>query len=267
MKRVFLFGLITAMGVIFGIGPGPVGARAAALMGVSDGYDLDTLWTQAQATYDLSKEDAVVLLESRRVSIEANGDLHTRVHRAVWVGASAPVRGYADLRIPYNSATSTLTVNALRTWRDDRWWPETGVSRTAVVETLPFALALADDYTTMRETMLLHDGVEVPCIMETDYEIVERGGGAYGADGLWVFPQNDPAVCVELTLDVTDGETVASRSGNGAPEPVVTDGAGGRNTYRWTIENVPRLGTPHLHDPAAVETTVLWTTWRSWKTL
>ncbi|UCH82675.1 MAG: DUF3857 domain-containing protein [Candidatus Latescibacterota bacterium] len=258
MSAAVLFTLVAAR---------PIAAYADASMGTSGGHDLDELWSHAQQQFDLTTEDAVLLLESRQVSIRANGNLHTRVHRVVWIGAGVSIRGQADLRIPYNSATSTLTVNKLRTWRDDRWWPDTGVSETAVVETLPYAVARADDYTTMRETMLLHDGVELPCIMETDYEIVERGAAAYGTDDLWIFTQDDPAVRVELVLDVSQGESPVFHSGNGAPEPEITRGTNGRDVHRWVMENVSRMGMPRISDPAIAEPYVAWSTWRDWGTL
>ena len=87
----------------------------ANTMGSSDGYDLDALWTRAQNTFDLTEHDAVLLLESRAVTIGSTGSHVTRVHRVVWIGTARGIRAHADLRIPYNSATSALTVKSLRT--------------------------------------------------------------------------------------------------------------------------------------------------------
>jgi hypothetical protein len=240
----------------------------AGSMGVSEGHDLDELWADAQKQYDLPARDAILLLESRHVTILENGDLRTRVHRVVWIGTEIGIDSHADLRIPWNSAASTLDVVKLRTWRDGAWWPdESTVSETAVVETLPFALARADDYTTMRETMLLHDGVELPCIMETIYEIGERAGAQEGSDGLWVFAQRDPAVLVELTISLPAGTAVAFRSGKGAPEPEVSDDGGNMTSYAWKMENVDRLGSPRISNPAGYAPHVIWSTWRDWRTL
>ncbi len=240
----------------------------AGSMGVSGGHDLDQLVSRAEKQFGLTGRDAVLLLESNHVEILPNGDRRTEIRRVVWIGTGAVIRGYADLRIPYNSATSTLNVTALRTWRDDRWWPhESEISPTAVVETLPYAVALADDYTTMRETMLLHDGVELPCIMETAYEIEERGGAEDGADGFWILPQRDPSVLIEYSVSIPSGESLVFYSGNGAPEPEVTRGADQTVRYVWTMENVDRLGTPHIDDPAGYAPYVSWSTREDWTTL
>jgi hypothetical protein len=265
MKR--LLRLVAAAGaaalLLAGASPLP-----AATMGASGGYDLDQLWSAARKQFDTSQNDAVVLLEATHVSILTNGNRRTRVHSVVWIGSARGIRENADLRIPYNSATSTLTVSVLRTWRDNKWWPsETEVSPTAVVETVPYAVALADDYTAMRETMLLHDGVELPCILETVYEIEERGGAKDGCDGLWMFPQRDPAALVTFALRVPSGTALEFRSGNGAPEAEVTRDADQTVTYRWTMKNVGALGTPHIPNPASYAPHVSWSTWDDWAAL
>ncbi|MEN8006164.1 MAG: DUF3857 domain-containing protein [Candidatus Krumholzibacteriota bacterium] len=237
------------------------GQSLAAEMGISSGHDLDELWGRAQADYDLSGEDAVLLLESRHVTWDGESTLVTRVHRVVWIGTSVGIRGYADLRIPWNTATSELEVEVLRTWRDGRWWPdESVISETAVVPTLPHALNTADDYTTMRETMLLHDGVELPCIMETVYTITEAG--LPGAGGLFVMPQRDPSVRTEFKLTVQVASNPKFEILNADEIPSYHDGPG--SVVSWRLENVPALRTPLSGSPAAYEPAIVWSTWSDW---
>ncbi len=265
MNRQQCFRMIACLSVLLAACAVPAFSEP---MGVSGGFDLDRLWSEAQRMFDLSRLDAVLLLESRRVTISADGNRRTAVHRVVWIGTEIGIDDHADLRIPYNSAVSTFTVAALRTWRDERWWPHpTQVSETAVVETLPFAMARADDYTSMRETMLLHDGVEIPCIIETAYEITERGTAVEGADGLFVFSQSDPAVVVEFTIGIPEGKALAFHSGNGAPEPASNTEADRTVTYAWRMENVGRLGSPRISDPASYAPHVAWSIWKDWNAL
>lgn len=242
-------------------------AAAAPEMGTSAGHDLDALWRTAQETYDLEREDAVLLLESRHVTVSDDGALATRVHRVVWIGTSRGIREYADLRVPWNSATSTLDVEVLRTWMDDRWWPDAReISGTAVVHTLPYAVDHADDYTSMRETMLLHDGVELPCIMETAYTIAEQGSPAAGADDVFVFPQRDPAVLAEYVVRVPAGANVHVAPFNGATAPKERN-SGGVKTLTWQTENTPALKLPRTDHPERYEPAVAWSTWESWADL
>jgi hypothetical protein len=241
-------------------------ASGAEMMGTSRGHDLDALWAQAQSTYGLKAHDAIVLLESRHETILEGGGKKTVVHRVVWIGTPPGLRDHADLRIPWNSAVSTFKVHILRTWREGKWWPdESKVSSTAVVETLPDAVATADDYTMMREAMLLHDGVELPCIMETVYEIEEQPG-TEGYDGFFVMQRNDPAVKVELKITVPEGTPLQMQGYNGAP---VSDEAGGdgKSIYIVTMENLERFGSPRVADPAVYAPAVAWTTWESWAAL
>ncbi len=239
------------------------GASGAETMGTSRGHDLDALWSQAQKEFDITKHDAILLLESRHETILENGGRRTTVHRVVWIGTPPGLRDHADLRIPWNSAVSTFRVHLLRTWREGRWWPhESKVSPTAVVETLPGAVATADDYTMMREAMLLHDGVELPCIMETAYEIEEQPG-ATGHDGFFVMQRRDPVVKAELKITLPDDVTLRIKGYNGAPVP---DEAGGdsKAIHIVTLENLDRLGSPRIADPAVYAPAVAWSTWPDW---
>jgi hypothetical protein len=237
----------------------------APAMGTSGSHDLDALWAAARQQHDLAKQDAVLLLEERRVEIAPEGAVSTTVHTVVWIGTATGIRTYADLRIPWNEAAGSLTVTKLRTWRDGRWWPDPErISDTAVVHTLPYAVDHADDYTTLRETMLLHDGVELPCIMETEYTVTERGLPA--ADGLYVLPQRDPAVLVRLSVSAPAGRAFHHAELNGAPAPT-SEERDGRRTLTWTLQPAGALRLPLTAAPAAFEPTVCWSTWADQRAL
>ena len=240
---------------------------AAAPLGVSSGRDLDALLARARELPDFAARDAVLLCEARSTTLTPGGDLATRTHQVAWIATRSGLQAYADLRVPWRAGTSSLAVLKLRTWREGRWWPDAAlVSPTAVVETLPFALEHAADYADLRETMLLHDGVELPCLLETEYEIVERGGAQAGADGAWIFARRDPALVSELTLCVPTGVAVRHAERRGAPAPTVAEAAGA-TTYTWRLEDVPALGLPLLPVPQADAPSVLWSTWPSWRDL
>jgi hypothetical protein len=134
------------------------------------------------------------------------------------------------------------------------------------VPTTPGALQSADDYTTIRETMLLHDGVEVPCIVETIYRIEERVPVRHGSDGLWVIPGRDPAVLTILEVEAPIAVTLHHAEVNGAPEPEVID-SGTANTYVWRAELTDRLPRPLTVDVEAYAPCVVWSTWTNWDAL
>ncbi len=260
MKRLLI---ITVLAALISV---PLPALSAE-MGSSGGYDLDRLLRQAENSFSLSENDAVFLLSRELTEITESGDLRTVVHTVVRIESRSSVRSYADLRIPYNSANSEFTTLKLRTWRDGRWWPDADkISETAVVQTLPAAVAEASDYNSMREIMLLHDGVELPCVMETEYRITERGGAERAPGGFEIFALNDPAVLVERIISVPAGTTLRFSSGHGAGEPEIRE-TGGRTEYIWRVENIDRLGSPRISAPSSCAPFIVWSAAADWKEL
>ena len=239
----------------------------AGPLGLSSGHDLDALLARARARPDFAQLDAILLCEARATTVTPDGDLAVRTHQVVWIATRSGLQAYADLRVPHHTGTSTLAVLKLRTWRDGRWWPDAErISPTAVVETLPYALERAPDYADLRETMLLHDGVELPCLLETEYEIVERGGAQPGADGAWLLARRDPALVSEFSLTAPADVAVRHVERLGAPSPTITS-AGGATTLTWRLEDVPARGLPALAVPQAAAPGLLWSTWEDWQAL
>jgi len=264
MKKQRLTGTVAVLVILSALLSVP---SSAAQMGTSGGHDLDLLRSKAEEYFDFSRFDAVLLLDSESVTVASDGSVKTSVHRVVWVGTTMGIRAHADLRIPYDSKTEKLEVIKLRTWRDGRWWPhQSKVSETAVVETLPFAIAGADDYSTMRETMLLHDGVELPCVMETEYELTRKGGAGEGHDGLWVFSREDPAAMVEYSITVPRGKTLHIGPGTKIQQAEKSS-PDGMTCYTWTMSGVDPLGYPRLKNPECYAPFVSWSTWKDWKSL
>jgi len=161
--------------------------------------EVDALLAVARDRLDAEAEDAVLLLDRLREEWTVDGRRVTSVHRLLYVRTDYGADHHADLRVPWDGAHQRLQVHLLRTFRlSDRRWVESGP--TARVETLPFAVADAPDYSERRETMLLHDGVELPCVLETAYTIEDARPFRPGADGLWTLSRDEPSVRSELVL-------------------------------------------------------------------
>ena len=243
-----------------------VPALAAPTSAVGN-MDIGALMARAEETLDLGSTDVVLLFDGRTVQIASDGAVETTFHQIVWISTELGIEEYADLRVPRNTTNAVFEVKALRTWMDGQWWPhESNLNPTAIVETVPYGVANADDYTTMRETMLLHDGLELPCIMETVYTITRSFPDGVGADGLWVFHRDDPAIRISYEVLVPSDVPLSFAVGNGAPEPVVTRDEG-LARYAWEMSEQPRLGVPHVADATAHAPYACWSTWRDWSTL
>jgi hypothetical protein len=221
--------------------------------------DVGALLTEAQKTWPPAAQDALILVESARFTWLADGRLREERYRLVWINSSVAVRSYADLRVPWDSSRQTLTVKALRVWRDGRWIEH---RPTAVVETTPFAFRDAPDYTGVRETMLLHDGVEVPCVLECDYVIEDKVAYRAGFEGRWIFAQGDPALESRIVVEAPEGVglRVAAPAEAERFEAAVTAG-GAVQAYR--MRKVAAAPSPATADPASYLPHATWSTFAS----
>ncbi|UCF66201.1 MAG: DUF3857 domain-containing protein [Acidobacteriota bacterium] len=230
-------------------------------------HDIGTLLKRARESFDVSAEDAVFLLDETRESWTHDGRLVRSVHRIVYVNTALAVRRYADLRVPYDSARQRFVVTALRTWRPaDRRWIESGP--TARVETLPFALDRAPDYAHRREMMLLHDGVELPCVVETAYTIEDSKPYRPGIEGVWNFSRAEPAVVSRLVLEFPEqslphyevfGDTPEARRGRVADLDL--------ETLTFEMTTVGAHPDPPTSGSLRELPHVVWSTWKDWPSL
>jgi hypothetical protein len=230
------------------------------LPGADGRTDLGELERAAATRWDLSREDAVVLLERCEVEWTADRRRIVTVHRAVRIAADDAAEGYADLRVAYDSLHTELKVITLRTYRDGHWI-ESGP--TAQVEMTPAGLDRAPDLSGIRERMLLHDGVGLPCIVETAWRVTDLLPFRGGAEGVFVFAQQDPVVRAELSFTVPVG-TGLLETGGGAPSPFSEQSAAGGAERRGArMEFVEAAGTVSV-DAAAYLPHASWSTWADW---
>ena len=233
---------------------------AGRLLGSDGRTDLGELERAAATRWDLSREDAIVLLERREVEWTADRRRIETVYRAVRIAADDAVEGYADLRIAYDSLRTELKVITLRTYRDGHWI-ESGP--TAQVEMTPSALDRAPDLSGIRERMLLHDGVGLPCIVETAWRVTDLWPFRGGTEGVFVFAQQDPVVRAELFFTAPAGIGLFE-TGGGAPSPYSEQGeVGGAERRAVRVEFLEAEGTVSV-DPAAYQPHASWSTWADW---
>jgi hypothetical protein len=233
---------------------------AGPLLGSDGRIDLADLERAAATRWDLSRENAVILLERREVEWTADRRRIETFHRAVRIAADDAVEGYADLRIAYDSLRTELEVISLRTYRDGHWI-ESGA--TAKVETTPSTLDRAPDLSGIRERMLLHDGIGLPCIVETAWRVTDLRPFRGGTEGVFVFARQDPVVRAELFFTVPAG-TGWFEAGGGAPLPLSEpEAAGGAERRAVRMEFLEAAGTVSL-DAAAYLPHASWSTWADW---
>ncbi len=229
---------------------------------MSDDVDIARLMDIAQSRFDLSNEDAVILYDGRMVVWSQNGLLSNHFHRIIWINTSHGIEEYGDHRIPYDHAGCHMRIRSIGTFRDSVWW-QTG--STGRVETLPFEIEHAYDYTNMREMMLLHDGIELPCILDVSYEIEDTMPFRRGTEGMWLFNRENPVVRSTLLFSVPKGSAHKFVASEGVPSPrVLGEDEKDYIGYEWSMGPLEAIPRPETVDPAAYLPHVSWSTWSSW---
>lgn len=269
-----LFGPVAALAAAPAAPSLAVPAGAASIMTWDGQRDVGALMAEARQTWNLADQDAVILLDEARMTYAEDGRLRQERHRVVWIFTDWAVDNFADLRVPWDSERQKLTVQALRVWRDGHW---IAARPTAVVETTPFALRSAPDYTGIRETMLLHDGVELPCVLECDYVIEDTqapDGWTGWEDGQWIFPQAVPVVESRLILEspagkplqlcAVDGCVASLTAEPSACEPTTAASGAGLAARCYEMRKLAPSPLPAIDDPASMLPHVQWSTFADW---
>ncbi len=242
-----------------------------------EAYDIGELMIVAENTFKFNPDqrhadqDAVILLDKQSVEWLEDGRCRTTIHQIVWISSEYAIDEYADLRIPYDDSRTTFETLSLRTWRENKWWEDPGTNTggdtiryTSRVETLPFAVAEAYDYQDMREIMLLHDGIELPCIMETAYVIEDKEPFRGGADGLRFLTASDPVVKSVFSFSAPRSTKARFETSDDVAD--AEEGVSGNiKTWTWTHGPVAEGRMPNIADMATCTPYVAWSTWSSWQ--
>ncbi|MCK4656475.1 MAG: DUF3857 domain-containing protein, partial [candidate division Zixibacteria bacterium] len=237
--------------------------------GIQDGYaqmsidgelNIAELMTIAENEFDLSNEDAVLLYNGKTVTWQPDGRLVNHIHRIIWIGTDIGSGEFGDHRVPYDSSNCTFDVETIRTWRDGQWWV---TGPTGIVETLPYAVNHAYDYTNIREMMLLHDGIESPCILEVSYTLEDKTPFRKGADGLWLFMRDYPVVRSLFSVSFPLQGLCKTHASEDVPAATVLE-SGGTVMHSWTMGPLDAQPQSHTNDPASYVPHVSWSTWDSW---
>ncbi len=245
-------------------GSSPITAQAVHVE-KEPGFQSQALLDRADRKFDLENEDAVILFQRFETKWTADGRLVQTTTRSVLINTEYGLDHFADLRIPWDGARQELTVERLRTLRlSDEAVIDAGP--TAVVETLPFRVDRAPDYCHLRETMLLHDGVELPCILETIWTVEDTEPFRPGASGTYSLMGTEPALVSQFSFSSAGVEPVIHAAG-GAPQPVRAATTGGYQTWTVEMEELAASPLPETDESVLLQPRVCWSTWASWDAL
>jgi hypothetical protein len=223
--------------------------------------NLDRLAGAAPGRDRFPDADALVLKESRTVTLDESGRKTERFYRLVKILTTQGRKTFADPRFSFDEARQKFTVIRARTRMRDGTvvdTPENGVNIVTVR-----AVAGAPDYASRREGVVSHVGIEMNALLEIEIEIADRKGGRVGIDGVEVFASKVPVLEKTLSVRIPKGMTLKSETaGPGWPE-----GAGSPPAGSWALKNIPAYpDEPHSPPKAQICPRVLYSSWPSWKT-
>ncbi len=240
-------------------------ATVSAQQSIDGALDISLLMKEANVRLDMGNEDAVILFDSERIRLNKDSRYTKYIHRIIWINTDIAIRHYGDVRVPYDASRCSLHVETVRTWRDNQWW-ETGP--TGIVETLPEELLNAYDYANIRETMLLHEGIELPCILEIAYSIEDKEPFRRGWDGSWTFVRDEPVIKSWFGFELPSDWYPNIYEFPGSPAPIKkTDESLGLDMYSWQRGPYDAKTFPPPENIEDNESFIVWSTWKDWSSL
>ncbi len=240
----------------------------AALAQISTGdtfgtVDIGALMADAEKWLDLDQQDAVVLFNGENIHWLPDGRRVVATHLIVWINTEHAINTDADLGLQYDADRQDLRVKLLRTWRDGK---AIDSDSTAIVPTLPGYLSKAPDYANIVETIVMHDGIELPCILETLFEITDKEPVVANLQGARVLAGDDPTVQSEFVITCPKLKKLKFHLSDGLEqaEPVVNKN-NKEKSWHFRASHLSPLPSPETADPLIEAACIQYSSWDSWE--
>jgi len=107
--------------IILTVGMLVIAGSVKAQTSIIHDQDIQKLMATAEATFDMTKEDAVLLFDCEENHWLPDKRLKKVVHRIIWINTDNAVDRYGDNRIPFDEKECNFDVITVRTWRDGQW--------------------------------------------------------------------------------------------------------------------------------------------------
>jgi len=113
--------------------------------------------------------------------------------------------------------------------------------------------------------MLLHDGIEIPCILEIKYTVEDKQPYRRGAEGMWLFTKEYPVMKSKFSMTIPIGRLPVYAASDDVPEPeIIMSEKNNQAKYTWTMGSLEGLPIPHTDAPAEYTPHLIWSTWDNW---
>lgn len=205
-----------------------------------------------------SGEDVAVESVKVNLDLDGQGKLTRSEDRQLKLFTENAVDEYSDPRVVHDAVTQKLEVTTAATTMVDGTVVDT--KKNGINETLPDAFEHAPAYTSHRETVVTHVGVERLATIHLAYRVTDVAARPYPLQV--EVPVAFPGPAREVTVQVTVPEgSKLSHECLGCKAQVSESSQGGRKTMTWTFASVPAFhaesghapgGTPVLGQPRLV---------------
>jgi len=205
--------------------------------------DLQALISSAPGEVDLPLDDMVMLHDHTEITLHADGRVERRRHQIIKILTEYAVDSYCDPRIQWDSQRQDLVVHTLKTVMNDG----TVVERTSgmkaghnLSQLTPDGMDLCPDYLHHQETVVTFLGIELGCVVEFDYSVIDREPRGHWLSGAEVMQSGFTTLTRTFTLRMPADAQIHWGTLNGeGPVMEYQLGERGQKAIAWTLTRVP----------------------------
>lgn len=237
-------------------------AAAAALIAIS-AFAQGFPYANTPGAREYPNADVLVLSESTSFELGANGLVTEKVHKLEKILTYKGIDAVGDPKITFNKDLQKLTIQKVRTYTPDG--RIVNAKANSFNEMTPFALAKAPVYTAWRQMVVTKVGLEIGCVVETEYTIRDLKPWRRWLEGKILLQNGEPALERKVSITVPAGTTLKWRFFNAEVKPAEKTDEG-NVTRTWKLENI-RLskGDERWNHESTFLPTLVFTTCPDWK--
>lgn len=222
----------------FGLGALLAGGICATTMAAG----LPPQYANTPTAKDYPGADALVLSESRRFTLQADGRINESVRLVQKVLTYQGMDEIGDPKIAFNKDNQELNISLCRTYT-----PEGAVvdaKANSFNEMTPYELEKAPAYTGWRQMVVTKVGLDVDAVVEVEYTITDKKPWRRFLEGIVPLRDVYPALVREITITVPEGSPLSYKLLNDEAVPLQKT-QGGTTTTTWTLRNIPLAHLNH----------------------
>lgn len=236
---------------------------AAALLSIS-AFAQSFPYASTPGSSEYPNADVLILSESTSFELGSNGLITEKVHKLEKILTYEGLDAVGDPKIAFNNDLQKLTIQKVRTYTPDG--RIVNAKANSFNEMTPFELSRAPTYTAWRQMVVTKVGLEIGCVVETEYTLEDLKPWRKWLEGKVTLRDNEPTLEREVKVTVPVGTILKWHLFNAKAE-TSTSTSEGRFTSTWKLKNIPlSKGDERWNHESTFLPTLVFTTCPDWKT-